>query len=95
MINKKYFRLQIILLSMLLLVGQFAVVVHSVEHLSHAEGPSCQIFVQCEKSGNGIFAHALQLAPLVRHVFSHNKLVDLRFFSAQTSYYARAPPSFS
>jgi len=89
-------RLRVIcVLSMLLLIGQFAAIVHSVEHPFHAQDQSCQIFFLCEKSGNGLIAHNLQPPVFVSHTLPSVQIVTVWLSLPQTVFHIRAPPSFS
>ncbi len=80
---------------MLLLIGQFAVLKHSVEHLFHAHEQSCQIFLHCENSGHGLITQVLQLTPPAKNTLFDGQIVTAWSSFLQTSYNARAPPLLS
>ena len=82
------------LISILLLIGQFSVLSHSVEHSFHAQDQSCEIFIQCETSGNGLISPALQFLILASNSLYLAQLVSSWLPSVQSAYYARGPPSF-
>lgn len=81
------------LISILLLIGQLGVLFHSVEHPFHTQDQSCEIFLQCEKSGNGLISPDLQFPILVSHVQPILQIVSIWLSLPQLAYSARAPPS--
>lgn len=94
MINRKHIQRHItVLISILLLIGQFGVLFHSVEHPFHAQEQSCQIFLKCEKSGNGLISPELQLPILVSNALPILQIVSIWLSLPQSAYYARGPPS--
>jgi len=82
-----------VFISILLLIGQFGVLSHSVEHPFHTQDESCQIVLQCEKSGNGLIFLDLQLLTLVSNVPPIPQIVSIWLSLLQSAYSARAPPS--
>jgi hypothetical protein len=95
MIKRNHIGIKIALISMLLLMGQLGVFTHSIEHLSHAQEQSCQIFLQCEKLGNALISHTVKTVPL-----PNTSLLTARFTRAFSSltitpYLSRAPPSLT
>jgi hypothetical protein len=95
MINRKQIKIHIALIIILLQISQFAALTHAVEHPFHAQDKSCQIFLQCEKSGNGLITHFLQFFALTTHTQVANKIASIWLTLPQTTYSARAPPSLS
>ena len=95
MMNRKHIYKKIALLSMLLLIGQFGVLTHSVEHPFHAQNQSCQIFLQCENSDDGLIFHVLQVATLAGPIQSPSRLVSTWLPTLLTAYSSRAPPVLS
>ena len=93
--SRKHIQKQIVLLSMLLLIGQFAMLTHSSEHPFHEQDQSCQVFLQCENSDNGLSFHGVQLPTRVDIVQAPSRLVSLWSPTPSTRYFSRAPPSFS
>ena len=75
-------------------MGQLNVLTHSVEHPFHTPDQSCQIFLQLEKSGNGLIFAGLQLVPLIKNTSSSPGIFTLRLSFLQTVYFARAPPPY-
>lgn len=94
MINRKHLHIHLALIGMLFLSVQFGVLVHSAEHPFHAQDHSCELFLQCEKSGNGLTSVALTLPIFVRHTLFSVQLIILWAPVANTDYPIRAPPSF-
>ncbi|AXS84819.1 hypothetical protein D0851_18440 [Marinobacter sp. Arc7-DN-1] len=90
--NCKYVRIHIIVISILLLIGQLSVLCHSAEHQFHAPDKSCQIFLQLEKSGNGLIFSDLRLMSLVKNIPLTPRITTLRIPFLQAMYFARAPP---
>ncbi|PCJ20497.1 MAG: hypothetical protein COB04_04385 [Gammaproteobacteria bacterium] len=93
--SRKHLKTPIILISLLLLVGQLGVLAHSVDHSFHSEDESCQIFLQCESSGDGLIfgdftapvqVGSTQLSVGVESVWLPTPL---------RSYFSRAPPALS
>jgi hypothetical protein len=95
MMSQKRFHIHIALISILLLIGQFSVLTHSVEHPFHAQDHSCQIFLQCDKSGNGLISYDLQLPILASNTLPTSQIVNSWLPAPQSAYNARAPPSLS
>ena len=94
MIDRKYNQIHIAaLISILLLIGQFGVLSHSVEHPFHAQDQSCQIFLKWENSGKGLISPELQLAIQVGNALPIPQVVRIWLSLPQPAYYARAPPS--
>ncbi|MBL3619610.1 MAG: DUF2607 family protein [gamma proteobacterium endosymbiont of Lamellibrachia anaximandri] len=93
MVNRKHTQIHMgALISILLLIGQFGVLSHSVEHPFHTQDQSCQIFLQCENSGNGLISPELQFPILVSHVLPILQIVSIWLSLPQSAYSARAPP---
>jgi hypothetical protein len=82
---------QIALLCIVLLIGRFGVLIHSVEHPFHLSEQSCEVFLALEQSANGLFSDVFQLPILTIHDPVISVIVE--FFSrVQTAYRTRAPP---
>ena len=95
MINTKHTQIHIAaLISILLLIGQFGVLSHSVAHLIHAQEQSCQLFLQCEKSGSDLLDPELQLPIVMSSTLPMFQIVSIWLSFSPSAYYARAPPSF-
>ncbi len=93
--NRKHIQIYLALISILLFAGQLSALTHSVEHPFHTADKSCEIFVQLEKSGNGLIFTELQLTPLIESTPPGSQNLSLHLSSLQTLYFARAPPYFS
>ncbi|MBL4679908.1 MAG: DUF2607 family protein [Pseudomonadales bacterium] len=93
--NQKHLQIYIALISILLLIGQFGVLTHSVEHPFHAQSQSCQIFLQCEKSGKGLVPDGLQLPIMASNALPASQIIGICLSTPQSVYNARAPPSLS
>ena len=93
--NLKHIKIHVALISILLLVGQFGALSHSVEHPFHGQDQSCEIYLQCEKSANGLIYHHLQLAIPASETIPTSQTVIAWLSLPQTSYFARAPPFLS
>ncbi|MFT6217840.1 MAG: hypothetical protein ACJA2Y_000205 [Cycloclasticus pugetii] len=81
----------IALISMML-ISQMAALAHSVEHSFHKASHSCTVFVQCEKSSNGLVsAIRIPAVPLLSktHV---DGIPTQQVPLLKTAYFARAPP---
>ncbi|MBV1877467.1 MAG: DUF2607 family protein [Pseudomonadales bacterium] len=95
MIDRKHTQIHIAaFISVLLLIGQFGVLSHSVAHLIHAQEQSCQLFLQCEKSGSELLDPELQLPVAMGSTLPMLQIVSIWISLSQSAYYARAPPSF-
>ncbi|WP_428086651.1 DUF2607 family protein [Candidatus Thioglobus sp.] len=93
MINlKRTHHIHIALISILLLIGQFSVLIHSVEHPFHDQEQSCQVFLQCENSDKGLVSSAIQLPILASSTLPVSQIVSVWLSSLQSAYSARAPP---
>ncbi|MBV1873379.1 MAG: DUF2607 family protein [Gammaproteobacteria bacterium] len=95
MVSRKYVEIHVALLSLLLLIGQLGVLVHSVEHSFHTHDQSCQLFLQSESSGDGLSVHALQVPALVGFVRLQRYLLNTFSPALLTNYCSRAPPFLS
>ncbi len=94
MINRNHTQIHMAaLISILLLIGQFGVLFHAVDHSFHEEDQSCQIFQQCERLGDGLISPMLQLTILVSRVQSIPQIVSIWLSLPQSAYFSRAPPS--
>lgn len=90
----KYTQLTVFLIGMTLLVGQFAALIHSVEHPFHEHTELCKAFSALEKSessliSNGLVSIDFAFLPSFRANLSTFLLTYLH-----TSYFIRAPPTF-
>jgi hypothetical protein len=92
MIDRKHINI-VALISFLLLIGQFAMLSHSVEHQFHVHDQSCRIFLQCEKSGSGLISPELQFFIIASYTQPIQQIVTTWLFLPQFAYCARAPPS--
>ena len=95
MINLKRNQIHIALLGILLLIGQLGVLIHSAEHSFHTEEQSCEIFLQCEKSGNGLISNVVDFNAPVAYIHATSRVKSVSSSLSQSVYYARAPPSLS
>ncbi|MBV1914067.1 MAG: hypothetical protein KUG72_01700 [Pseudomonadales bacterium] len=93
--NRKHVKIHLTLISILMLVGQLGVLAHSVEHPFHAQDESCQIFLQCEKSGDGLVSLSFPLLLETRQTQPASQMVDVWLALSLTPYSARAPPPLS
>ncbi len=93
--NKKYLQIRIALISLLLLIGQFSVLIHSVEHPHHVQELSCQVYLQCEKSGNGLLFDGVQLPSQASNTLVVSRIISVWLSYPHRSYLSRAPPLFS
>lgn len=93
MTQQKHFLFALALTS-IMLIGQIAVLSHSVEHPFHADEESCQIFLHCQQSANGLISADAS----INHFSDHQAYVVTTTTQAQpalnATYFARAPPSF-
>lgn len=95
MIHQRHIKLKIALISIALLIGQFAALIHSVDHPFHEFEQSCQVFVHLEESGHGLIADILSTSDWGAHVFVTGGFPALSSFDLQTAYLIRAPPARS
>ena len=93
--NRKKIRVHLTLISILMLIGQLGVLAHSVEHPFHAQDESCQIFLQCEKSGDGLVSLSFSLPLEARQTQPVSPMVGVWLSLSLIPYSARAPPSLS
>lgn len=93
--NRKHIQIYLALICILLFAGQLSALTHSVEHPFHTADKSCEIFVQLEKSGNGLIFAELHLTPRIKSSPPSHQSLTLSLPSLQTPYFARAPPHFS
>jgi hypothetical protein len=94
MISRNYKIHIVLILSILLFIGQFATLIHSVKHSFHTQDESCQIFLQCEKLGSGVVLSKLPLPPiLVIDTLIIIEMVRIWLPFSRFEYYVRAPPS--
>lgn len=92
--SRKHLKTPIILISLLLLVGQLGVLAHSVEHSFHSQDESCQIFLQCENSGDGLNSHDIQVPVQVGGTQPSGLSVSVWLPTPLISYFSRAPLFF-
>lgn len=76
-----------------MLMGQMAVLAHSVEHPFHTPDQSCQLSLHCEKSGNGLIPPSLQAPTLPSSNLLVGRVSTLPLFFLKTAYRARSPPT--
>jgi Protein of unknown function (DUF2607). len=94
MIDRKHIQIHMAaLISILLLIGQFAVLSHSIEHPFHGDDQSCQIFLQCENSEDGLMSAELALPILISNAAPTAQIVSICLSLPLSAYNARAPPS--
>jgi len=92
MINRQHILISIVLISIFMLMGQMAVLAHSVEHPFHTPDQSCQITLHCEKSGNGVVSLNLSLPVLSDFNLLVARVTTLPLFFLKTACCARSPP---
>jgi hypothetical protein len=81
--------------ALLLLIGQFASLVHSVDHPFHQADDYCTSFIHCEQhdliAGHGTLKSELSVLTFEKYVFSKQP-VKVHF---SLTYSSRAPPIIS
>lgn len=95
MIYKQRIQLSIILISIALLLGQFAALVHSVEHPFHETTDSCQVYLALEHSKDGLVSGCGATVNPIAHSNHQVVFTALLLSYTQTLYSIRAPPSLS
>ena len=95
MVRGKCVKIHIALLSLLLLIGQLGVLVHTVEHSFHTDDQTCQLFLQCESSSDGLNVSTPQVPALVGFVQPERYLPNTFIPVLLTNYCSRAPPFLS
>jgi len=92
MINRKHIHIHIVLISVLLLIGQFGALIHSEQHPFHISDQSCDTFLALDHSKSGLLFDNIQLLIIpAKHILPRSVFVDV-FTLTQTVYSARAPP---
>ncbi len=82
------------LISLLLLIGQFAMLVHAEKHPFHDSQELCKIFVAAEKSDSMLIVDTINL-PIVNNYLLYFHLILSNPFFSPDFYQARAPPFIS
>lgn len=88
----KHIKVHIALIGLLLLIGQIGVLQHSVKHLFHTQDQSCQIFIQCAKTGDGIITYVPLFPATVQHLLFFTLIIISYTLIPLRRYSARAPP---
>ena len=96
MVNRKFIKIHIVLMSLLLLIGQMSMFKHSIEHLFHTPTELCQSFISYEKGSNGFILNTFELPLIVYFIQPIQKIIDTWFPTQIVRYFlSRAPPSIS
>ncbi|NOQ79082.1 MAG: hypothetical protein GQ546_06745 [Gammaproteobacteria bacterium] len=82
------------LISILLLIGQLAVLVHAEEHPFHESHESCDVFVAAEQTDSTLAINNIDL-PVIKNDVSHICFIISELSISLSVYQARAPPFFS
>ena len=82
------------LISFLLLIGQFAMLVHAEKHPFHDSQESCKVFIAAEQSDSMLIVDAIHL-PVVNNFLPYFHLIVSAPVVSPNFYQARAPPFFS
>jgi len=93
--KRNHVKIHLTLISILMLVGQLGVFAHSAEHPFHVQDESCQVFLQCEKSGDGPVSFSFPLPLETRQAQPVSQIAVVWLSLPLTPYSARAPPSLS
>jgi len=91
-INRKHIHIHILLICSLLLIGQFGVLIHSIEHPFHISEQSCQTFITLEQSDDSLAFDNLLLVIKAINIPVIIAFVELSLLT-QTVYHSRAPPA--
>lgn len=90
----KYIILYASLLSLLLLIGQFSVLVHAEEHLFHDAHESCEVFASVEQTDSTLLISSINL-PVFNYDPADISFIIFALAVSQNVYQARAPPFLS
>jgi len=90
--NLTHANIRIVLISLLLLSGQFGVLVHSAEHSFHTDEHACDMFLQGENLADGAIFAAFKAPAQLKNNQAKCRLVSVYLSSPPTNYFSRAPP---
>ena len=92
-VNKQPISLKITLISLILLIGQYAALAHSVEHPFHEASQACEVYLALEHSKGGLLTDDGAILSLVIHSHSQIQSARVGFANTRLLFSIRAPPS--